>query len=315
VDPTKGQTAAWHTDLTDSLLRLVPGGESDTAGIRGLRACIRRRALGPFVLGDGPEKTLTAEVYRFYNPDSTAEFPETDICRVVFDGTGKRLLYKDYSEGMSDEIQYGCEAVDLPEGRKALQVGEGWNPSTVSSSYCIQLYGYDNQNRFRELTQELNPAPSPTGGDEYSFIVRHRNGRSYYFVRLFGHSGYYNYETLSPILFDSTQADSMDVFFEEDDRVFVDEEGAAGGRALLFRGEVHLGDPEEEFAAGSVPIVLRRGYRDSRWTDSLTVLLNARSKVRFLGARDNRYLHVRIDGNDGYADASDSYRLGLPMTE
>jgi hypothetical protein len=251
----------------------------------------------PVALGDGPGKPVTVEATYEEAPESPKAVWRRTLVRLRFkDGAGRLLSQETFDTRYERERGFGEEiSADAPlelrgPRQRFMLLGLGFQPSAPSSGGSFVVYGFDRRGQFRRLGAPIEGSGEVIRNPRTAGVISLREGK---YLDVSQWTG--NFTLILPYEFQSEREE-----FE----------------VAKACGKVEV-DPQPP-PDGTVVLRASRGSP----APSKSVPVTAASKIEFLdgcrGPRPDRpdeytaWLHVRVDGEEGWVPTEEAARLGLP---
>jgi len=216
---------------------------------------------------------------------------------VIVKDTNKTILYRRNYYLKSDKMEITAQSADYPTGGKVLLIMKYMIQSPPNSGLSGQYFCFNKLNQFVPLTGDL--IASSDEASSKSFQITKENDNNDCVVNVDHWTGYfmvtYNYR----IMLEGTSSDICDNEYCDNYDVKIDTEDAKKYR-------IERADYDDHSA-----LLFAQPGKDQT---SKKIQVTVDSKIEFLGASpyaNTWWLHVKIDGLEGYVGVNDFWVIGL----
>lgn len=268
---------------------------------------VTSRTLGPFTVGRHRPRTVYVRITETHLADvDTFEWPDSDTAFVIVDSLGSELVSRFAGTTIGwTETRYGCASLPVPTAGRVLACFTSISPSDPGDGEDTEYFGLDSSGILVPITNvipERNPSIvflDPTSETVARVVGQDFPGGVPAFVdkRWTGNFEVEEFYRIYPDGFSANQHPG--VFGFERYRVSID-------TLLARRDREGSDDPVTDVSLCERP--------DQDATCPRRVEVRSGSTIDFLDAvyRGGWWLHVIIDGVDGYVPGADHHALGLP---
>jgi hypothetical protein len=263
------------------------------------------RTYGPFKIGIESPHKIKVRIRSIVRPKKDCLNPTSDLSLVCLDERSKIVYKVDRSNNCEEKSIFSAEEVKLPTEGSALLVMDGELPGDPAEWIDAQFFSYNNQGQFVPITGRLFPYTNEESSDQLPIVKRTIQGIDSLFVQLQDWSGNFYYVNYYPVHLESIVDGNAKAIEQSKYELRIDTNLARKERERVKIDTVTLYDISSK--KGNIPIKIC-----IRPNTKITFLDATRSEWDASVQRNPWWLHIIIDGKEGFIPEEDFRAIGLP---